>query len=513
MEVGSRYDVAIVGAGKAGALIARHLRREQPGLSVVLVEQAKRALPKVGESTVEIASNYLVRRLGLSRYLYERHLPKNGLRFFFDRSTRDGSLEQLSEIGSRGFPAIPSFQIDRAHFEGDLRRMNEADGVTYVQGRVEGLSLGAKKSRFEVRDDVGGRREMTARWVVDASGRAGIIARKLELRRPRNHALTAMWGRFEGVADLDDYGADAFRARVNHVSRTLSTNHFCYPGYWIWFIPLGAGKTSVGLVIERDRWGDRPKTAEMFIGFLEEHAAVKALLSGAARLDYLSYDQLAYGTSQFFGAGWATVGEAAAFPDPLYSPGSDFIAVANDLTVDLIRREARGEDVGSRRTLYDRFMVYRYEATMALYEGLYPCLGSYELYRLKWDLDLACYYDLWLEPYLMDQHLDAGWLENQLKQAPLVLGLLRRFGELFRRAYAQLHAEGRLDHGNLHAYDGSFAALAGAGSLGTEDSSRRAVERAAKAFNRARQGVRQLLGEDPGEKYSLRHFLANRAPL
>ncbi|HJL21841.1 MAG TPA: tryptophan 7-halogenase, partial [Polyangiaceae bacterium LLY-WYZ-15_(1-7)] len=80
----NEVDVAILGGGLAGNLLARQLRREVPGASVALFEKSEERRYKVGESTVEIATNYLVRKQGLSTYIYKEHLPKNGLRYFFD---------------------------------------------------------------------------------------------------------------------------------------------------------------------------------------------------------------------------------------------------------------------------------------------------------------------------------------------------------------------------------------------------------------------------------------------
>ena len=111
----------------------RQLRREQPNVSVAVFERETERTYKVGESTVEIAANYLVRRLGLSTYLYKEHLPKNGLRFFFDTEGHDAELTEMSEIGVHAFPPCPSFQVDRARLERDLLRMN-ADGVRMQHG-------------------------------------------------------------------------------------------------------------------------------------------------------------------------------------------------------------------------------------------------------------------------------------------------------------------------------------------------------------------------------------------
>ena len=123
------YDVAILGGGLAGNLLARQLRRQVPSASVVLLERARERSFKVGESTVDVCGKYLTKRLGLSSYLYDAHLPKNGLRFFFDREDKQGELEALSEIGTGGLIPFPSFQLDRARLEEDLLRFNGEDGV------------------------------------------------------------------------------------------------------------------------------------------------------------------------------------------------------------------------------------------------------------------------------------------------------------------------------------------------------------------------------------------------
>jgi len=109
-----KLDVAILGGGLAANLLARQLRKTLPRLRLGLFEKNTATSFKVGESTVEIASNYLIRRLGLSNYLYDQQLPKNGLRFFFDTPKKDADLVQMSEIGSTALPFHPSFQVHRA---------------------------------------------------------------------------------------------------------------------------------------------------------------------------------------------------------------------------------------------------------------------------------------------------------------------------------------------------------------------------------------------------------------
>ncbi len=497
-------DVAILGGGLAGSLLARQLRRTLPQLRVGVFEKASESSYKVGESTVEIASNYLIRRLGLSAYLYDRHLPKNGLRFFFDTPAKDAALHEMTELGTVALPFHPSFQVNRARLERDLWERNRADGVRlWTSVRAHDLELGSDgaQHRFAFSGDgVAGSCE--SRWLVDAAGRASLVARIKGLRVAEpEHAIAAVWGRFTSVRDLDDFGPESFRARVRHSSRMLSTVHFCYPGYWIWFIPLKEGVTSVGVVGDRECVDAVCRTQAGFVDFLQRHRAVASLLDGAEMLDVGSYAQLAYSTTRFFSADrWGLSGEAAAFSDPFYSPGSDFIALENDFLTDLIRRDIAGEDAsafGARVELYDEFMRFRHEATMLLYRGLYSTLASYELYRLKWDLDIACYYNLWVAPYMLDQHLDADYLRTQLREKTFILQALRNFADLFRKVESRLRERDQLHRGNLGRFAAPLDHVPYFDEVGTPRTRQAVLARTAEAFNLIRSRALDLLDDAP----------------
>lgn len=513
-------DVAIVGGGMAGGLLARQLLRRLPGLRLALFERSGARDYRVGESTVELASNYLVRRLALSRYLYEEQLPKNGLRYFFDDEERSLPLAEMSEIGSWNLPFHPAFQIDRARFDADLRRMAaEAGAELHVGGRVQALALGegGAPHRFEVRDPAG-TRAVTCRWLLDASGRAGLVAKAKGLRvKEPTHHISSVWGRFERVADVDDLGPEAFRARVRHTSRGLSTIHFCYPGYWIWFIPLRNGVTSVGVVGDPPRDDPGIRSEAGFRAFLDGHAAVRELLRESRALDTQSYAQLAYGTTQYFSADrWGLTGEAAAFADPLYSPGADFIALENDFLTDLVARDLGGEDaraVAERTALYDRFMRFRYEAAMLLYRGQYGLLGSQELMRLKWDFDLALYYNLWVSSYMQDQHLDAGWLRRELRQERFVLQAMRNFGALFETARRRLLDEGSYWRRNRGGFSFGLEFIDFVEAVGLPRTRRQVLEKTGEIFNSVYLRTRELLDERAGaapEALPLTSFMVDR---
>ena len=178
-------DVAIVGGGMAGGLLARQLLRALPGIRLALFEKNGEHDWRVGESTVELASNYLIRRLGLSRYLYEEQLPKNGLRYFFDDATKSSPLEEMSEIGSVR-PAVPPGLPDRPRAPrrrpAPHERRGRAPSSTWAPRCSGSSSARAARPTASRCARAAGRERSSAAGSLDASGRAGLVARAKGLR-------------------------------------------------------------------------------------------------------------------------------------------------------------------------------------------------------------------------------------------------------------------------------------------------------------------------------------------
>jgi hypothetical protein len=397
--------------------------------------------------------------------------------------------------------------------------MNRKSGVDVQLGvRARPLEIGRDGANhlFEVAGPDGTRTHST-RWLIDAAGRSDLLARMLGLRvREETHRIGSVWGRFENVADVDDLGPDAWRARVRHSTRHLSTIHFFYPGYWIWFIPLHDGITSVGVTGNTGHEERSLRTPEGFRAFLDSHAAIARLLRDAKGLDIGSYAQIAYSTRRFFSPDrWGLTGEAATAADPLYSPGTDFIAHENDFLAELIRRDFAGEsgpELSERCELYDGFMKFRQEATLSLYRNLYPTFGSYELGRLKWDFDIACYYNLWVSPYVRDEHLDPRWLRRQLRMAPLILQALANFNGLFQKVAESLLARGEFYRMNQGIFTPGLDHLDFLTRVGLVRPRREVLEKTEQIFNSVRQRGLAMLGpdagSDPDEVLSLQALLS-----
>jgi flavin-dependent dehydrogenase len=508
------YDVVILGGGLAGGLLVRQLRLCRPDLSVLCIERSAATSYKVGEATVELFSNYLVRKLGLTTYLYEHHLPKNGLRFFFDREQKDAPLEQMSEIGSLGLPFHPSFQLDRSTLERELRDGGKRLGADFAEGmKVLGVEFGEPWHRVSFADG-GQQRTVTTRWVVDATGRTSLLAKQLDLRVPeQDHRCLASWARLTGVVDLDGPDIDqAFRDRTRNTSRRLSTVHFMHRGYWVWLIPLKGGVTSVGVVGDTRRLPRDVLTQGGLRALLDGQRATKELLASAGWLDFGGFGQLAYGTKQWFGDRWAVIGEAAAFSDPFYSPGSDFITLANDYVCDLIARDHDGEQTAERRELYDGYLQFRYRANLPLYRDQYELFGSFDLMSIKWNFDIANYYALWVSSYLQDQHLDLAELRHELRQANFVVKALERFGGLFSETERAVTTAGDYGRHNLGVFAEGLGDVAFTTEVGLMDR-KRAEVLSLETFAKARARCFELLGRPVGDQDQLgfADFVSGRA--
>jgi flavin-dependent dehydrogenase len=397
------YDVVVCGAGLAGLSVARQLKLELPALSVAVIDRLAGPLPeaahKVGESTVELSACYFGKVLRLEDYLSRRQLPKLGLRFFFGNA--HGSFEERPELGVSLYGIIPTYQLDRGRFENDLRQMVAEMGVEVIEGvTVDTVDLADDAGPHEVHC----RRDshqftLRGRWVIDALGRRRLLASKLGLRLPNGHSASAAWWRIDARLDVGAMAASGgaqWRRRIIE-DRYLSTNHLMGRGYWVWFIPLASGATSVGIVTDETihPFDTYARSYAQALAWLRTYEpAAWQLVKDHELLDFRHLKNYSYNTRQLFSHGrWSCVGEAGLFLDPLYSPGSDFIAVENTITVEMIRRDTQGELTEAAVDDFNR-LVLDFLAPNALryFEGTYAVFGHAHIFTAKHAWDVAMYW-------------------------------------------------------------------------------------------------------------------------
>lgn len=429
MIANKRFDVAILGGGLAGLTLARQLLLKRPETSIAIIE--KRTFPvqetthKVGESTVEIGAHYFGEELQLKKHLTDDQLPKFGLRFFFKDVHQ--SLAEGTEVGGSDFFSAPSYQVDRGRLENHLAETVTEMGGTILGGallrevNLESSNSAAKDHQVKVLQD-GIERTIDSRWVVDASGRASFLKRKLNLSEDLHHDINAVWFRIDETIQIDRWCDDPhWKTLTGKVPRRwLSTNHLMGEGYWVWLIPLATGSTSIGIVAD-------PKihplsgfnSFDKAMTWLAEHEpeCFDSIQPYREKMqDFLAIKNMSRGARQVFSADrWGMTGEAAAFLDPFYSPGSDFIAIGNTMIGKLIEEDLSGNSIEHLAPTLQSVFLTLFQNNLLTYRDQYPLFGNPRIMALKFVWDYAVYWGFPALLYFNGKLTDVGFIQSLSK--------------------------------------------------------------------------------------------------
>lgn len=390
-------DVLILGAGMAGSCLARQLRLQEPDLRIVVVEKKKTFGWWVGESTVEAWEDYMTRVLRLGPMLEKHFLVKHGQRFFFDSEAKDLPLDRMSELGRAGYHPLAARQVDRSVFDPMMAESNRAIGVD--------VRLGASVAGPDAIETLprGGHRVATSagsiscRWLVDATGRDSLLARKHSLVKPDpRHPTAAYWARFEDAVPMDELGGDAWRRRVLCTSRWASTSHFMYRGYWIWAIPVTDRVSSFGVEALPGEGFRTPRDGAELERFLRSHRAIDQLLGPKSRrLDFMGLKRLPrLAETRFSVDRWFLAGMAGHFVEVLGSGTSRLYGEINRMIGFLIRADRDGDERRYRALAkhFDLYLRRAYEASL-LDLGDYRRQGCADLWIPFYAARLGSYFN------------------------------------------------------------------------------------------------------------------------
>jgi len=476
------YDVVILGGGLAGLSLARHLLLETD--KTVLLLERKDEIPgprqKVGESQVQLAGYYFSKVLDLEEHLLDDHYMKYNLRFYWPTPGRENrGIEDYSQSFIRNFSNVASYQVDRNVLEEELLRRNwrdprftlaapardiavelgpgeEPHRVEFTLGKNGGKNAG-KNERETANGEsgkAGNRHAVSASWLVDATGRARLLARRMGLRRRNTIRHGAFFWWVEGRVNVDrltdlsprENRLRRDRAALGHLPPWLATVHFLEEGLWFWVIPL-RGKTSLGLVFDTEVVDPSEVfTVEKATEWVcREFPLFARDLPGRKVLDFAGFRDYSYDCSHTLSAErWAISGEAGRFNDPLYSPGSDLIAIYNTLIVDALRAED-AETRSARCRRYEPLLKAVYQAYVPSYSPGYTALGDPEIFALKYAWELAVYFAAYVFPFLNDLFTERRFIPAFLRFFAALGPLNRQLQELFVAWYRWKEGTGRFE--------------------------------------------------------------------
>jgi 2-polyprenyl-6-methoxyphenol hydroxylase-like FAD-dependent oxidoreductase len=340
-----RSDVCVIGSGVVGLINAIALAKR--GLTVVCVDQPSEkqlASYKVGESLL-IYSNAFLRMLGDLDETLNKSFHKDGFWMAhglegatsFDDTVSEWAFEsELPEhwMGNFDNPMFPRVmfgdaQIVRPEIEAELReRARGMKGLTLLdRGLVREVTLGEDGAdhvlEWRSRDRTESGR-IGARWMIDCSGRARLLARRFEHDLPLDEGFstTAAWAQFSGCTDalFDERWTYQFPDGAS-VRRDHNTVHLWGDGYWIWLIRLAGDRISVGVTYSQNRRPEDGNAREVFWKILRRYPLLD-WLDEENVLEFSAYRDVQHCTDTFVSAKrYAMVGDASSIIDAYYSQG------------------------------------------------------------------------------------------------------------------------------------------------------------------------------------------------
>lgn len=352
----SNWDVVIVGGGPSGTTVATMLRKYNPACRVLMIEKEVYPREHIGESQLP-AIGPILDEMGVWDKVEAANFPvKLGASFSWGQDADEWDLDffPVEEFVNESRPAkfegqrrFTAFQVERSRYDeillnhavemgAHLMQPAQVRAVMHEDDAITGLIL-----------DTG--EVITARHYVDATGHTALIRRALgvESVAPKQLRNVAFWDYFDDAEWAVEIGVGGTRIQI----RSL-------PYGWIWFIPLGPSRASVGIVCPAEYYkstGLSPR--EVFHRAIADQPFVAALLRNARSStgdDVKSTKNWSHLANRLTGKNWWICGEAAGFADPILSAGMSLAhTTAREVAYSILAMDRGDHDEAWLKHRYD----------------------------------------------------------------------------------------------------------------------------------------------------------------
>jgi flavin-dependent dehydrogenase len=334
-------DVLVIGAGPAGCIAASLLNKQ--GYKVKMVEKEKFPRFVIGESLLPRVMDHLDEAGLLDAVKSAGFQEKFGAKFVRGNEICDFNFAEQFSDGWKW-----TWQVPRGQFDHILSNTVKSMGVDLeFETGVTDIKFNGTNSVTTVLDSKGNKREIAAKFIVDASGYGRVIPRMFNLDEPSN--LGVRKTHFSHFKDLKrPQGIDGNRITiVVHEQRT-----------WIWIIPFSNGITSVGYVSDPSFYDGMPENpTERMLHLIDKDPNLKERFNGAEMMfEPKSIAGYSISTKQLYGEGYVLVGNATEFLDPVFSSGVTFAMESGAKAGKLVGQFLKGENVNWQKD-YTEYMM------------------------------------------------------------------------------------------------------------------------------------------------------------
>ena len=336
-------DVAIIGGGPAGAVAAALLNKQ--GLRVVVLE--KQHFPRfvIGESLLPHCMEFIeAAGFGDAVRAEPSFQLKNGAAF-----TWGGRYTYFDFTDKFSSGPGTTFQVRRALFDKVLIDEAAAQGVDVRFGHgVAAFDNSGAEARLRIEADDGAY-ELSAGFVLDASGYGRVLPRLLDLETPSE--LPPRLAHFTHI--VDNISSPTFDR-----DKILITTHPQHRDVWLWTIPFGDNHCSIGVVGTPDKLaGDSETVLKKFALECPMLAEVLADAVWENEFPFRSIQGYSANVKSLHGRHFALLGNAAEFLDPVFSSGVTIAMHSAKLAADLLVKQFNGEAADWQREFAEPLMV------------------------------------------------------------------------------------------------------------------------------------------------------------
>ena len=401
MKSANQFDVAILGAGIAGSLLATVLSNK--GVRVLLLDAATHPRFVIGESTVRhtlrlvkiMAEQYGIEELwhvgsgeNIRKHVTSACGEKRNFGFIYHRMGQPHNPAEANQL------VIPPF---REGYEAHLFRQ-DIDAYLY-QAALHHGTVGMQNTRVtevDVHDsgvtlttDKG--EVFTASYLVDAAGFRSPLADKFDLRdnptRARTHSRTL----FTHMIDVKDYDELVGNAHGQPEKWYSGTCHHIFDGGWMWVIPFDNHPdstnplVSVGWQFDSRRF---PKPTNMTPQEEWDMWAEKLPSVGMQFKDakvvrpWVSTGRIQYSSKKTIGDRWCLLAQASGNIDALFSRGLANTMEAINALIPMLLQAVKEDDFREERFAYlEELQQNNITHNDLLVWGSYVAFRDYELWN------------------------------------------------------------------------------------------------------------------------------------